>query len=81
MRLQVPMKNLGTAERLARMVLGGTLAARAAWLLLGGGGLLWVLLYIALIALGVDFLVTGVRGYCPLYKRLGWSTAHPRSNA
>jgi len=34
-----------------------------------------LLLYAALIAQGVDFVVTGVRGYCPLYKWLGWSTA------
>jgi hypothetical protein len=44
-------------------------------LFLSGGGLIWLLTYAALIALGVDFVVTGIRGYCPLYNRLGWSTA------
>ncbi|OGA48918.1 MAG: hypothetical protein A3F74_18565 [Betaproteobacteria bacterium RIFCSPLOWO2_12_FULL_62_58] len=71
------MKNLGTTERLLRVLLGGALAIWALWLLLGGGTLLQVLLYIALIALGVDFVVTGARGHCPLYKWLGWSTARP----
>ena len=71
------MKNLGTTERLLRVLLGGALAIWALWLLLGGGTLLQVLLCIALIALGVDFVVTGARGHCPLYKWLGWSTARP----
>ena len=71
-------KNLGTAERVLRVALGGALAVWAAWLLLGGGSVTQVLLDIALVALGVDFVVTGVRGHCPLYKWLGWSTA-PRA--
>lgn len=69
------MKNVGTAERVARVTLG---VALAIWMLVrmfNGGGLIPILLDIALIALGVDFVVTGLRGYCPLYKRLGWSTA------
>ena len=71
------MKNLGTTERVLRVLLGGALAVWALWLLLSGGTLVWLLLYGALIALGVDFVVTGVRGHCPLYKWLGWSTAQP----
>lgn len=75
------MKNLGTIERMLRVLLGGALAVWAAVLLLGGGAWVWLLLYVALIALGVDFVVTGIRGYCPLYKRLGWSTAHPQTHS
>ena len=74
-------KNLGTMERVLRVALGAALAVWALVLLLGGGSIVWVLLYIALIALGVDFVVTGIRGYCPLYKRLGWSTSRPRAAA
>jgi small neutral amino acid transporter SnatA (MarC family) len=70
------MKNLGTIERLLRVALGGALAIWAlVVLLIGGGSLISLLLYVALIALGVDFVVTGIRGYCPLYNRLGWGTA------
>ena len=69
------MKNLGTHERVLRVLLGGAVAVWALWLLLGGGALVQLLLYGALIALGVDFVVTGARGHCPLYKWLGWSTA------
>lgn len=70
-------KNLGTVERVVRVVLGGTLAVWAWSLFQGGDGLVWRLAYGALIALGLDFVVTGIRGYCPLYQRLGWSTARP----
>ena len=70
-------KNLGTVERVVRVVLGGSLAVWAFSLFLGGDGLVWQLAYGALIVLGLDFVVTGIRGYCPLYKRLGWSTARP----
>jgi hypothetical protein len=81
----VPMKgtdmrkqNIGAVERVLRVVLGGALAVWAVVLLLGGGGFIWLLLDVALIALGVDFVVTGIRGYCPLYNRLGWTTARPQ---
>ncbi len=72
------MKNVGTIERVLRVTLGGALAIWALLSLFDGNGLIWILLYVALIALGVDFVVTGVRGYCPLYKRIGWNTAQPK---
>ena len=75
------MKNLGTIERVVRVTLGGALAVWALALFLGAKGLVWQLLYVALIALGVDFVVTGIRGYCPLYYRLGWNTAHPQTHS
>ena len=75
MRNRGPEKNVGTAERVVRVALGGALAAWALWLLVGGGATRELLLYGALFALGADFVVTGVRGRCPLYKWLGWSTA------
>lgn len=71
----IPRKNVGTLERVLRVLLGAALAITAALLLAAGGALVWRLLDLALIALGIDFVVTGIRGYCPLYKRLGWSTA------
>jgi hypothetical protein len=74
------MKNLGTIERVLRVALGGALAIWALMLFLGGDGLIWRLAYVAMIALGVDFVITGIRGYCPLYNRLGWSTAQSESN-
>lgn len=70
-------KNLGTVERVVRVVLGAGLAVWALSQFLNGGVLGWRLAYAVLIALGLDFVVTGIRGHCPLYKRLGWSTALP----
>jgi hypothetical protein len=72
------MKNVGMSERVARVVLGGALAVWGLLLMIGGGAALQLLLYVAMIALGLDFVVTGIRGYCPLYKRLGWNTAPPQ---
>ena len=75
------MKNLGMIERVVRVVLGGALAIWAVAQFLGGDVFVWRLLDVALIALGVDFVVTGIRGYCPLYKQLGWSTARPERHS
>lgn len=74
-------QNVGTAERVLRIGLGGALAAWALWLLAGGGATRELLLYGALFALGADFLVTGVRGRCPLYRWLGWSTARRKARS
>lgn len=72
-------RNVGTLERAARIV-GGALAAAAGFYVLVGGASLWLNgLAVAGIALGLDFIYTGVTGYCPLYAKLRWSTARGRS--
>jgi hypothetical protein len=71
-------KNLSTVERVLRVTLGGALAIWALVLLFAGGSFIWLVLYLVMIALAVDFVATGIRGYCPLYHRLGWSTAGPK---
>lgn len=71
-------QNLGIVERVLRVTLGGAVAIGGLALFMAGAGLIWLLLGVALIALGADFVVTGIRGYCPLYNRLGWSTAQPK---
>lgn len=61
---------LSPAERAVRIVGGSLLAAAGGWLALGADGpATWAWIGAAL--LGLDFVVTGVRGYCPLYARLG----------
>ena len=67
--------NLGTGERILRIVIGGALLIWGVLMLYEDGGIIFLLLSIALVALGMDFIVTGIRGYCPLYNRLGWNTA------
>lgn len=68
--------NLGTAERVARVVAGGLLAGISLILLLQGTSWWSGGLEVAAIALGLDFVYTGVKGYCPFYNKLGWSTMH-----
>ena len=75
------MTNLGTTERVVRVALGGALAVWAVARSTGAAGWPSQVLDVALVALGLDFVVTGIRGYCPLYKRLGWSTARPKKHA
>lgn len=67
---------LGPIERLLRIVAGGALALVAANLWLTTGGYVsWA--WFAAALLGLDFVVTGVRGYCPLYVRLGIGRPRP----
>lgn len=68
-------KNLGTLERALRVGLGAIVAGGAALFFFTAEALIWRLAFVALFGLGVDFVVTGLRGYCPLYNLLGWSTA------
>jgi hypothetical protein len=75
---KAPKKNLGPLDRALRVAIGGSLALVGVTLLFRGGTPVWLLLDLALAALGTDLLVSGIRGYCPLYKRLGWSTAPKR---
>ena len=61
---------LGPIERAVRIVGGGLLALIGLNLFLTSDGLAaWAWFGAAL--LGLDFVVTGIRGYCPLYARLG----------
>lgn len=63
--------NIGTPERAARVVLGGAAAVIGVVILAGGPGI-WALVgALLLVAAGLDFVVTGATGYCPLYARLG----------
>lgn len=63
--------NIGMPERIGRVVLGGLVAVFGVVVLAGGPGAWGILGALLLIAAGVDFVVTGAAGYCPLYARLG----------
>lgn len=72
MMTTVPVRRggLSPAERGARIVGGAAVALLGGWLALSSAGFAtWAWIGVAL--LGLDFVVTGVRGYCPLYARLG----------
>ncbi len=66
--------NVGIIERVVRVVGGGVIAAVGLVFLIGGSSLLLSLLEVAGVALGLDFVYTGLTGFCPLYRKLGLST-------
>ena len=55
----------------ARIGLGLAGVIGAAALLLGSSGLVTLLLTVLLGAAGLDLMVTGALGHCPLYAKLG----------
>ena len=65
--------NITPLERLWRVVIGAAGACAGALLLLAWpGSLLVAFLELLLVAAGLDLVVTGVLGHCPLYQRLGY---------
>lgn len=73
--------NITPTERAARIVIGGLGALGGALLLAGASSVLAVILEILLIAAGLDLVVTGALGHCPLYHKLGHVPASLRSHA
>ena len=63
--------NITPAERVARIVLGLLGTVGGAFLLGSAGTAIAVVLEILLILAGLDLVVTGALGHCPLYKKLG----------
>ena len=60
------------------MIVGVAAIVAGGVLLLGAGSVLAVLLEVLLVLAGVDLLVTGVLGHCPLYQKLGYVPASLR---
>lgn len=63
--------NITPAERAGRVVLGAAAALVGVVLLTAAGSVLAVVLEVLLVAAGLDLVVTGAIGHCPLYQRLG----------
>ena len=66
-----PEVNITPAERIGRIVVGGGAAAVGVALLASGAGALLAVLEVLLVLAGLDLVVTGALGFCPLYKKLG----------
>ena len=67
-----PTVNISRGERAGRVLVGAVAAWAGALLLLRpGGGPLATLLEVLLSLTGLDLVVTGAFGHCPLYKKLG----------
>ncbi|OJV78721.1 MAG: hypothetical protein BGO37_12860 [Cellulomonas sp. 73-92] len=77
-----PKINITPTERVSRVVVGVAGIVGGVLLLAGAHTTLAVVLEVLLVLAGVDLLVTGARGHCPLYAKLGYvpaSLAHPRA--
>jgi hypothetical protein len=63
--------NITPLERIGRVVMGAIGALGGALLLVSGGGALAIVLESLLVVAGLDLVVTGALGHCPLYRKLG----------
>jgi hypothetical protein len=63
--------NISPSERTGRILIGLAGVAAGIVLLVSAGSVLTVILELLLIAAGLDMVVTGATGHCPLYQRLG----------
>ena len=64
--------NITPAERAGRMLLGSAGVIAGLVLLIPAGGTLAVVLEVLLVLVGLDLVVTGALGHCPLYRKLGY---------
>jgi hypothetical protein len=62
--------NITAAERLGRVTLGVAAVIAGVILLASPRSTLGVVLEVLLVAAGLDLVVTGALGHCPLYQRL-----------
>ncbi len=67
-----PKINITPIERLGRIVLGAAVALVGGWLLLSASSSWAIVLEGLLIVAGLDLVVTGALGHCPLYNKLGY---------
>ena len=73
--------NITTRERVGRIVLGVAAIVAGVVLLFSAGSLTVVVLESLLIAAGLDLVITGALGHCPLYSKLGYTPKSLRSRA
>ena len=72
--------NITPAERAGRIVLGAAAMIAAIVLLTSAGSALAVILEVLLAAAGLDLIITGALGHCPLYQKLGFVPNTMRSD-
>ena len=64
--------NITPVERAGRIFIGTAAAVAAVILLTSAGSAVAVVLELLLAAAGLDLVITGAIGHCPLYKKLGY---------
>ncbi|MBI2705528.1 MAG: DUF2892 domain-containing protein [Actinobacteria bacterium] len=70
-RFSRPPVNITPVERAGRVLVGAAAVGVAIVLLLAASSWLAVALEVLLAAAGLDLVITGALGHCPLYHRLG----------
>ena len=64
--------NITPTERFGRIAIGAAAAIAGVLLLAAAGSVLAVILETLLVLAGLDLLITGALGHCPLYQKLGY---------
>ncbi len=67
-----PNINITPVERAGRILMGTAAVIAAVVLLASAGSAVAVVLELLLAAAGLDLVITGAIGHCPLYKKLGY---------
>jgi Protein of unknown function (DUF2892) len=70
-KMKLPTVNITPSERAGRIALGGAGAVAGLLLLVSATGVLTIVLLALLVLAGLDLVVTGALGHCPLYAKLG----------
>lgn len=76
-----PVVNITPLERAGRVLVGAIGAVGGALLFASAGGALTTVLAGLLVLAGLDLVVTGALGHCPLYKKLGYVPPSLRGSA
>ena len=63
--------NITPVERAGRVLLGAVAVVVGVVLVWGAGSAVAVIFPLLLVLAGVDLVVTGALGHCPLYQKLG----------
>ncbi|MDA8069461.1 MAG: DUF2892 domain-containing protein [Actinomycetota bacterium] len=75
-----PEINISPVERSGRGTIGAAAAAFGLVLLSSASGAAAIVLLVLLVLAGLDLIVTGALGHCPLYARLGRTPRPPRAS-
>jgi hypothetical protein len=81
MDMKRPIINITPVERAGRVLMGLLGVIGGIVLLAGAGGVLGGVLAVLLALAGLDLMVTGALGHCPLYHKLGYTPTSLRRTA
>ena len=81
MKMKRPTVNITPVERAGRVLLGLAAVIAGVVLLVPAAGTVAVVLELLLVLAGLDLMVTGALGHCPLYRKLGHVPASLRRTA